>query len=165
MTALPKFDPWAHVAAGRGDGRESLAELATLAAAPVRSEFSAAGIPAEWAVEIADLHLVDPPARISAERWRRLISDAERLLRDWAAPAVALGWSTIDLFGCSPGFARRLDRDGLAMLLEGRPVLAITAQTATIGNRSGSVNTYRRAVKPGAIPIWQAAKERDDGKK
>ena len=89
-------------------------------------------------------------------RWRELAGDALRLANDCGGRADALGWSVLDLFGCSPGFARRLDRDGVAVLLDGRAVLALTAEAATIGSPRGPPDVCRRRDKPGAVPIWRA---------
>jgi hypothetical protein len=113
-------------------------------------------VPASWQRGIAMLRHLRPPEPVQ-DRWRELVADAERLLNDWGGTAAALGWTETDLWGCSPGFARRLDRDGLALLLRGRPVIAMTESTATISNPLGSANTYRRVAMPDAVPIWRAA--------
>lgn len=112
--------------------------------------------PAEWQRGIALLRELQSPAPVQ-DRWPELVTDSERLLNDWGATAAALGWTETDLWGCSPGFARRLDRDGLAMLLRGRQVIAITESTATIPNPLGIANTYRRVAMPEAVPMWRAA--------
>jgi hypothetical protein len=112
--------------------------------------------PAEWQRGIALLRELQPPAPVQ-DRWPELITDSERLLNEWGATAAALGWTETDLWGCSPGFARRLDRDGLAMLLRGRQVIAMTESTATIPNPLGIANTYRRVPMPEAVPMWRAA--------
>jgi hypothetical protein len=46
----------------------------------------------------------------------------------------------------------RYDVTGLCWLLEGRPVVALTADTAAIGNPTGNITTYRRFNKPSYGP-------------
>lgn len=74
--------------------------------------------------------------------------------------AGLLGWQGLDLFGCSPGFARRLDPDGLAMLLDGRAVLGITEQAATIGNPHGTGPRSGVPPCPGAVLPLKAQRAR-----
>jgi hypothetical protein len=73
-----------------------------------------------------------------------------------------LGWSSADLFGLAavpekphPSYSRlsRYDATGLCWLLEGRPVVALTADTASIRHGSGSVTTYRKHHKPALGPL------------
>jgi hypothetical protein len=47
----------------------------------------------------------------------------------------------------------RYDETGLAWLLHGREVVAITADTAAIRHASGNVTVYRRRRKPGLGPL------------
>lgn len=111
---------------------------------------------ATWQAAFAPLFHAPPPPGLSEPRWRELVADAARLAGEWSEVAHERGWSRLDLFGCSPGFARRLDRDGLAMLLGGRAVVAMTADAATIANPRGAPNVFHRRGAPGAVPIWQA---------
>lgn len=156
MTLLSPFDPWEHV--HRPEPAPALATLATLAGGGGDSRKRENEAPAAWARAIATLWMADPPLRFTPERWRELLFDCERLATQWGFKAAALGWSALDLFGCSPGFARRLDRDGLAMMLHGRPVLALDADAAAIGNPSGPPNVYRRGAKAEAVLIWEAGR-------
>src|SRR3546814_521445 len=82
----------------------------------------------DWLARIAALDRATPPPPMSLQRWHELLADADTFLRQWGQQALDLGWEPIELFGCSPGFARRLDRDDLVMLLRGRPVVAMTRQ-------------------------------------
>lgn len=109
-----------------------------------------------WRAALALLRRAPPLPGMSEARWRELVSDAIGLVDEWGERAHGLGWRGLDLFGCSSGFARRLDRDGLAMLLSGRPVLAMTEQAATIGNPRSAPNTFTRATVPGAVLFWEA---------
>ncbi len=76
---------------------------------------------------------------------------------------MALGWDSRDLFGLHtppadphPSYSRlsRYDETGLIWLLQGRPVIALTADTAAIESpRTGSVLTYRKHNKPALGPV------------
>jgi hypothetical protein len=72
---------------------------------------------------------------------------AERDRRYFNATAVALGWTDADLFGCDDirPYAR-IDRMGLVWLLNGRRVVAVTADTAAIETESGTQMTFRRSL-------------------
>jgi len=47
----------------------------------------------------------------------------------------------------------RYDCTGLVWLLQGRPVVALTADTAAIENATGSITTYRKHHKPALGPL------------
>jgi hypothetical protein len=103
-----------------------------------------------------------PPALVDVERWRQCVEDGKRFLAKWGETAQRLGWDSRDLFGLiempehpSPSFNRlsRYDATGLCWLLEGRPVVALTADTAAIENPTGAITTYRRFHKPSDGPL------------
>jgi hypothetical protein len=94
-----------------------------------------------------------PPALVPVERWRQCIEDGRRFLAKWATQAEALGWTPADLFGLHDppeqphhSYSRlsRYDCAELCWLLQGRPVVALTADTAAIENPTGAITTYRR---------------------
>ena len=87
-----------------------------------------------------------------------MVADALELADAWPPQAAALGWSAIDLFGIDPDWGRRLDRDGLAASLEGRKVVAVTSDSATVATRSGGLLRHYRRDKPGSVPIWSAGR-------
>jgi hypothetical protein len=102
------------------------------------------------------------PDLVEHDRWRQAVDDGRRFLAAWGAQALALGWSTRDLFGlhqppetAHPSYRRlsRYDCAGLVWLLQGRPVVAMTEVTAAIQNSSGNVTVYRRLSKPALGPI------------
>ena len=70
--------------------------------------------------------------------------DAAVFLETWGAQAAAFGWSVFDLFGVNERkpFVR-VDRAGLVRLLDGRPVVAMTADEAIIECPTGARQTYR----------------------
>ena len=110
-----------------------------------------------------------PPAHIPADRWRLCVSDGSRFLAKWGEQAEALGWDSRDLFGLHapptnphPTYSRlsRYDCTGLIWLLQGRPVVALTATAATIRNpATGAITTYRRFNKPGLGPLGESLED------
>ena len=105
-----------------------------------------AGAPRAWAEGFARLDPNDAPADVPPRRWLRFIDDCGRFLDGgWARQAAAFGWGPLDLFGCDRERAfARVDHAGLLWLLNGRKLMALTADTATIETLSGTRQTYRR---------------------
>ena len=102
------------------------------------------------------------PDHVDEQRWRQAIGDGQTFLAQWGAHAHALGWTADELFGLHapgtkprPSYCRlsRYDCTGLVWLLQGLPVVALTADTAAIENPSGSITVYRRYNKPGIGPL------------
>jgi hypothetical protein len=103
------------------------------------------------------------PDRVPTDRWQRCVEDGRRFLAQWGSQAEALGWSNRDLFGLHtppadphPSYSRlsRYDATGLVWLLQGRPVVALTADTAAIENKkTGNITVYRKHNKPGYGPV------------
>jgi hypothetical protein len=103
-----------------------------------------------------------PPALVPVDRWRQCVKDGNRFLTKWGEQAEALGWTSADLFGLHtppkrphPSYNRlsRYDCTGLCWLLEGRPVVALTADTAAIESPTGNITTYRKHNKPALGPL------------
>ena len=107
--------------------------------------------------------LVEPPAHISVERWQQAVEDGRSFLHKWGEQAELLDWDSRDLFGLDippadphPSYSRlsRYDNTGLCWLLQGKEVIAMTADTATIRNPStGAITIYRRFNKPALGPV------------
>ena len=102
------------------------------------------------------------PEFVPVERWQRAVEDGRRFLAQWGGPSAALCWTARDLFGLhtppakpAPNYRRlsRYDETGLIWLLRGRPVVALTADTAAIENPTGAVIVYRRHNKPALGPM------------
>jgi len=103
------------------------------------------------------------PALVPVERWHLAVEDGRRLLATWGTQAEALGWSSADLFGlhtppdkphATYNRLSRYDCTGLCWLLQGRPVVALTTNTAAIENPdTGSITTYRKHNKPALGPL------------
>ncbi len=110
-------------------------------------------MPAKCLLSATPLHPDWPEAG-----WRALQEDALEFLRGWAAQAHALGWDGLDLFGVHGEAPHaRLDGMGLVPLLSGRPVVALTEDSAAIKANSGGTLTFRmrRAWPPGRCLIWE----------
>jgi hypothetical protein len=102
------------------------------------------------------------PAYVEPARWQVAVEDAKRFLAQWGEQAETLGWTGRDLFELDqppadphPRYSRlaRYDHTGLVWLLQGNPVVALTATTAAIRMRTGSVLTYRKHGKPALGPL------------
>ncbi len=117
------------------------------------------GCPAEWAEGFATLDTSHPPAGVTLDRWRQVLDDAGKFLDAWGIKAHALGWDVPSIFGCCPRKPdQRLDCMGLAWLISGREIVAITATSAAIKCKSGNILTYRRRpdeAAQGRVPIWE----------
>jgi hypothetical protein len=98
------------------------------------------------------------PANVEPADWRQAVADGRRFLATWGEQAAALGWTARELFGLPtpperPAASRSIyERTGLAWLLQGRPVVALTAETAAIQTGSGGILTYRKCNKPALGP-------------
>jgi hypothetical protein len=88
--------------------------------------------------------------------------DAQRFLAGWGDKALALGWTADELFGLHepparphPSYSRlsRYDATGLLWLLQGRRVVALSADTAAIEYGNGNIVTYRKHRKPALGPL------------
>jgi hypothetical protein len=117
------------------------------------------GAPRAWAEALARLDPSRPPSDVSPQRWLRFIDDCGRFLDSgWAAHAAKLNWHPLDLFGCDRERPlARLDHAGLVWLLNGRQLLALSADTAAIAAPSGGSLTFRRRpVEPGRVVLaWE----------
>ena len=101
------------------------------------------GAPRAWAEALAQLDPTNPPRDVPLHRWQRFKEDSGRFLdQGWASCAEALGWGQIDLFGCDceRPFAR-IDHAGLLWLLNGRKLVALTVETATMETLTGAYQT------------------------
>ena len=165
-------DPAKTAKAAKDAPRESpnLATLATLAG--VRDESSnlegaskssltpaeAKNYPAEWAAGFVKMCSMPCPKQIRSERWLALVHSTADFLDSWAGQAAALGWGTLDLFGCCPsGPDQRYDYAGLIWFLSDRDIAALTESDITLRTQSGSIQKYRKHVGalPGQVLVWE----------
>jgi hypothetical protein len=109
-----------------------------------------------------------PPAYIPEDRWRMAVSDGRAFIRQWGGPAQALGWSSADLFSLHtppakphPSYNRlsRYDCTALIWLLQGNPVVALTADTASIRYSTGNITTYSKHNKPALGPLGDSLED------
>ena len=90
------------------------------------------------------------------EVWLAIVTDALRLASDgWAAQALALGWSPLDLWGCSPVRGGNVSHDGLAVWIDGRRVLLLDDASCIVEAGSGRSVFNRSSVAPGGVMLWQ----------
>jgi hypothetical protein len=103
-----------------------------------------------------------PPALVPVERWQQAVEDGRRFLAKWGEQAEGLGWTSADLFGLHqsperphPSYNRlsRYDCTGLIWLLQGRDVIALTAEGAVIRTATAAILTYYRHGGPAYGPI------------
>jgi hypothetical protein len=118
-----------------------------------------AGVPRAWAEALARLDATTPPGDVLPGRWRQFIDDCGAFLdAGWGERAAALGWRALDLFGCDRERPwARIDNAGLLWLLDGRKLIALTAETATIESSTNARQTYYRApVEKGRVVLaWE----------
>jgi len=108
------------------------------------------------------------PDHIEPNNWLQAVEDGRRFLGAWDEKAAVLGWTARGLFGLhqvpdspKPTYRRlsRYDATGLIWLLRGRPVVALTANTAAIKNPTGAVTVYRRHNKPALGPLGDSLED------
>jgi hypothetical protein len=110
----------------------------------------------EWTEGILHMLSLSRPGCIKPDRWRLIIADSHRLVDRWGTLAVTLGWSTFDIFGAHPTHpVERLDYAGVVLLLHGDELVALTADTARIRTGSGTLLTYYRRPRSGAVLLWE----------
>jgi len=109
------------------------------------------------------------PDLVPVDRWQQAVTDGKTFLSRWGDQAQALGWTAQDLFGLLtvPEHAKlsfnrlsRYDETGLAWLLDGRRVVALTEGTAAIQNpATSSITMYRRFDKPALGPLGDSLED------
>jgi hypothetical protein len=76
----------------------------------------------------------------------------------WAQPALGLGWTPADLFGCDQRAPwHRLDRAGLVLLTGGHEIVEVTPDVAALRTSTGSVLRFRRRPppRPPVALLWE----------
>lgn len=114
------------------------------------------GLPREWAEGFALLCTMPRPSLYTAEAWQSIVDDAGVFLDRWGRQAACLGWQAHEVFGVhSKAPNHRYDAMGLIVLLQGRPVTAITAETARVDCGAGVFTTfYRGKVATDSVALW-----------
>lgn len=118
-----------------------------------------AGVPREWAEGYARLCTIPRDPDFTEERWLRLIDDSGRFLDRWAVQVAAMGWRTLEVFGVHPDKPdARTDLKGLVPFIDGREVVAVSADSVTVQTPSGAhQQIFRRSdlQSPGRVRIWE----------
>jgi hypothetical protein len=118
-------------------------------------------LPAACADGLRRLQSMPSPRLMRPDLWPLVVSDALRLARDgWAANALALGWSELDLFGAVPDPHGEPAGDGLAVWLAGRKVLALCASFAVADDGDGGRSYFNRREQVGAVLLWSLGSSR-----
>lgn len=126
-----------------------------------RGETHETRLPEHLAAALHRLGSIPAPRGINLATWASVVDDAARLARDgWAAQALALGWSELDLFGAVPDRAGDPNDDGLAVKLCGRPVLAICAGFATVRYGPCARSYIYRGRNEGVRHLWDLGRGR-----
>ena len=117
-----------------------------------------ANLPIEWLDGLDKLRAISRPVSVQPDRWQQLTVDAARFAGDWGASAAALGWKTLDLFGCHPlAPDQRYDYMCVVWLLTGASIVAVSADAIAMRTKSGATQTFYRSQLPvgnGRVPIW-----------
>jgi hypothetical protein len=109
--------------------------------------------------ELADgllrLQGMRPPRLATPDVWPGVVADAVWLGSEGrGGSAMALGWSLLDLFGCSPDIGGDAGKDGLAVWLNGRRDLLIGAECCIL--RDGQQRAlFNRRPRPGGVLLWE----------
>jgi hypothetical protein len=119
------------------------------------------GIPSDVLAGLDRLKAAAAPRIANPERWPVAVADALRLATDgWAAQAIKLGWSPLDLFGAAADKCGDPAADGLAVRLGGRPLLALCATFATVRDGPSSRTYLYRGNNAGARLLWDLGRGR-----
>lgn len=157
------FDPEKWSRANACEGLADVAKVANLAkvssATPEQSQLSqlsqVAPLPADIGAGLDRLRAMRCPKGLDPLAFRVATLAALGLARDgWAAKALALGWSPLDLFGAVTDATGDAYSNGLAVWLAGRRVLAICATHAIVEDGEGRAY-FNRIDRSGARLLWE----------
>ena len=113
-------------------------------------------IPTDWAAGLLGIAEKSCPITIEPKRWLQFRGDASRFVDQWGGQAAALGWSTLDVFGCDPTHpADRFDTMGLVWMIADAEVVAMGAEVASLRKSTGTLQRVRKcSVFHGRILVW-----------
>ena len=125
-----------------------------------RGETDETSLPEDVAAGLERLPTRRPPRIPRPEIWLAVVADAVRLASDgWAAQALRLGWSPLELGGCSPDRGGNSDHDGLTVWLDGRRVLLVDDATCIVESGPDAKSVFhRRSVAAGGVFLWDLGK-------
>lgn len=105
-----------------------------------------ASVPREWVEGFAAICAMRKPDGIHEARWQQIVNDACVFIDKWAVQAHALEWSTLEVFGVHKDAPEpRFDGKGLIASLNGRRIIAVTQDTATVSANHGGTLIIKRA--------------------
>jgi|GEM_PF-2361841 len=124
--------------------------------ADVQAFAAPGGLLGLWLESIYALDPAAPRGGYSVARWGRMVADCDRFLREYGESAIALGWSTIDIFGVDPA---RDELGGLIWRLHGGPVIFLGDACATyrlpLSDRTSRfARGYLARLATRFVPIW-----------
>ena len=109
----------------------------------------------DLAAGLQRLRSMSIPRVVRPDVWSRVVRDAFELVdAGWAAKALALGWSPLDLFGAVTDADGDPLSDGLSVWLAGRKLLAVEATLAVVRDGGGHF-FYHRREQVGAKLLWE----------
>lgn len=113
-------------------------------------------LPASVAMGLRSLARMGAPRSVDPQAWAESVKDAQWLgTSGWAARALALGWTTWDVWGAGSPVDGNPDEDGLAVRLRGRKLLAISADVAIAADPHGGRSYLYRGVAEGSRLLWE----------
>ena len=113
-------------------------------------------IPTDWAAGLQGMAERPCPTTIEPRRWLQLQEDANRFIDQWGGQAAALGWSTVDIFGCHPRHpADRFDAMGLVWMIADAKVVAMGAEVVNLRKADGTIQrVWKCPVIHGRVLVW-----------
>jgi hypothetical protein len=116
-----------------------------------RNSDSRIDIPDDWAAGVRSIVGKPCPITIEPKRWLHLQKDANRFVDEWGRQAAALGWSTLDIFGCHATHpAYRYDAMGLVWMISDAEIVAMGADVANLRRATGILQRVRKCAAASA---------------
>lgn len=115
-----------------------------------RARNNGTSLPDDLVAGVARLKKMRAPCLLLPDKWPIAVAGAVYLIESgWAAKALALSWSPLDLFGAVTDPRGDPYSDGLAVWLSGRKLLAICA-TFAVADYGGGRAYFNRRQQVGA---------------
>lgn len=112
-------------------------------------------IPPEIAMGLNRLREMRVPRISRPEVWREIVADALRLSSEgWAATAIGLGWTPLELWGASTQPDPWDDEHGLAVWLSGRTLVLIDDTMALVRDGTRRL-VFNRHEMTSAQYLWE----------
>jgi len=113
-------------------------------------------IPKAWIDGFERLRAAEPLSDFTSDAWGQMLHDGFAFLSIWGEQAARLGWRDLDLFGLHPiKPLSRVGCQGLAFLLHGGAVTAITERGAALRKETGVMQSFRRPVYAEQVLAWE----------